>query len=231
MRSKFFFVPLFFSFITFLIPTTIVLAVDLNPDDVRLKPSEKKVSVLHNRHFLKTLRPEFGLLYGSIRDEAYLDTSFKGIRAGTFINESVGFEFQYLNTDYSDSSDRKALNKKYFRDLTDEEKIVNVDVQVNPIHSMMDFNAIYAPFYGKLNIIDSSIIYFDLYLNAGISRVETDQGNLMAINIAAGERFYFSKSWSARVDFRDRIYVEQRAGEDYMKHSISVDFGIGYFFL
>src|SRR5690606_20071618 len=103
--------------------------------------------------------------------------------------------------------------------------------EVNPVHKIADFNAITAPFYGKMNLMDLMIVYFDMYLTAGISFVDSDQGQKTAFNIGIGQRFYFTDSFSFRVDFRNRMYTEKRSGQDTSKELISIDFGLSYFFL
>ena len=217
-------------------------AFELDPNEIRGKSSKEPVTVLQNRYFLKTLRPEFGLTAGTLLDEAYLKTTVTGVRAGLFLTEWVGLEVQGLKTSIQDSDDRKALNSLKYRPLedqqtsnatpsgTDTQVVVTPDPEVNAVHGMTDAHIIGAPLYGKLNILNKWIVYTDLYLAAGVSRVVTDQGSKGAVTIGAGERFYIGQSWSMRIDFKDRIYTETRAGVATRKHSKSVDIGAGYFF-
>jgi len=214
---------------------------DLSAAELRGESSKKPVSVLQNRFFLKTMRPEFGILAGSMLNEAYTDTKAFGARAGLFVTEWVGFELQAVRTNVSDTADRKALNKLKYRPLDPrteadavargEEVIVSPDPEVNAIMGMTDVSVIAAPFYGKLNLMNKLIVYSDLYLTAGLSRVETDQGDKNAITIGAGQRFYLLESWSVRIDFRNRSYTEQRAGEKTRKNAVGFDVGASYFFL
>lgn len=225
-----------------LLSATSAAAFDLDPSDIRGKSSKEPVAVLQNRYFLKAYRPEIGFTTGMLLDEAYLKTMTLGLRAGLFINEWVGFEVQNIRTRVSDSDDRKALNGMKYRPLKDQtpeansdpsrvtETIVTPDPEVNAIHAITDFAAIGAPFYGKLNILNIWIIYTDLYLTGGVSRLETDQGAKTGLNLGAGERFYIGKAWSVRVDFKDRIFTETRSGAPSRKHSKGVDFGASYFF-
>lgn len=219
------------------------LALDLNPNEIRGKSSKEPTSVLQNRYFTKSLRPEFGLLAGQIVDEAYLSTSTFGARTGLFFNEWFGMEVAMVKTTVRDSSDRRALNGLKYRPLNDtdsagnavpansgEETIVSPDPEVNAIHSMTDANAIAAPFYGKLNLLNKWIIYTDVYFAGGYSRLETDQGVKNGMNIGGGQRFYVGQSWSFRLDFRDRMFKESRAGELARKNSYSWDLGASYFF-
>ncbi len=217
-------------------------AFELDPNEIRGKSSKEPVTVLQNRYFLKSFRPEFGLTAGTLLDEAYLKTTVTGVRAGLFFTEWVGFEVQGLKTSIQDSDDRKALNSLKYRPLEDTqagnatpsgtttETIVTPDPEVNAVHGMTDGHVIAAPLYGKLNILNKWIVYTDLYVAAGVSRVVTDQGAKGAFTMGAGERFYVGQSWSFRFDFKDRIYTETRAGVATRKHSKSVDIGAGYFF-
>lgn len=214
---------------------------ELDPKEIRGKSSKESVTVLQNRYFLKTLRPEAGLLVGGILDEAYLETRTFGARSGLFISEWLGVEVAISKAIVRDSDDRKALRKLKYAPLnnntgdgvpsgSDVQTIISPDPEVNAIHGMTDFSAIAAPFYGKLNFINRYIIYTDLYGALGVSRVETDQGDKIAFTFGAGERFYLGKEWSLRVDFKNRSYNESRAGAETRKNSYSFDLGGSYFF-
>ena len=218
-------------------------ALDLKPDEIRGKSSKEPTSVLQNRYFTKSYRPEFGLLAGQVVDEAYLNTSTFGGRVGLFFSEWLGLEVSMVKTIVRDSADRKALNTLKYQPLpqTDnsgnaipanpnETKTVSPDPEVNAIHGMTDTNAVAAPFYGKLNLLNRWIVYTDVYFTGGYSLIETDQGKKNGINFGGGERFYVGQSWSFRVDFRDRVFKEARAGQVTRKNSYSWDLGTSYFF-
>lgn len=204
------------------------LAIDLDPADIRGKNTQSPVTILQNRYFVKTLRPELGLSYGTVTNEAYTDTSLYGLRGSLFINEWVGVELQSLKAKVADSDDRKALNQIKYRKL-DAPEIVSPDPEVNPLKTIVDINAILAPFYGKINFSDWLIIYSDVYVTGGIARVSTDQGDLNALTWGVGQRFYWQKNLSFRVDFRDRIYNEKRNNQSSRKNTYTIDFGISYF--
>ena len=214
---------------------TSLFALDLDATKIRGETHAEPVTVLQNRYFFKAWRPEFGLLGGSMLNEAYTNTTLFGFRAGMFISEWLGFEYQNVKAKVKNSDDRKALNTLKYRplDISGENanKIVTADAEVNSIHSFNDVNLIFAPFYGKLNLFDRYIIYSDLYITAGVSRVETDQGIHSAFTWGAGQRFYFSEHWSTRIDFKDRIYEELRANKESQKNAYSVDVSASYFFL
>lgn len=221
---------------------TQALAFDLDPSEIRGKSSKEPITVLQNRYFTKVFRPEVGLLVGSVMDEAYLETQVFGARTGFFMTEWLGIEVQMIRTKVSASQDKKALDGMKYRPLEEpatsgnavpnENEVVTVspEPEVNPIRSMTDFNVNAAPFYGKLNLLNKWIIYTDLCLTGGLTRLETDQGDKTGMVLGIGERFYIGQAWSVRVDFRDRIFTEERAGNRARRNSYSVDFGTSYFF-
>lgn len=215
---------------------------DLKPSEIRGQSSKKPISVLQNRYFLKAWRPETGLMVGTIMDEAYLESNTFGARASLFFNEWLGFEVQGVRTSVSDSADRRALKELKYRPLdegnssnalpdgVEEEITVSPDPEVNAIYGYTDFAAIYAPFYGKLNFLNQWIVYTDVYVTGGYAKVDTDQGPKNSFTLGIGERFYFGESWAVRVDYRDRIFTETRAGQETRKHMQAVDLGASFFF-
>ncbi len=205
-------------------------AMDLDPKDIRGSSSKEPVEVLQNRYFLKGFRPEIGLIGGFVLNEAYTNTQLSGLRGGMFIDEWIGFEFQYIRARVKPSTDRQTLEQLKYRPLVGE-GVTTVSPEVNAIHVITEANAVAAPLYGKINIINTWIVYTDIYATAGLANVQTDQGNKGAISIGAGERFYVGQSWSLRIDYRDRIYTETRGGSSSRRHAQSVDFGLSYFFL
>ena len=210
-------------------------SLDLDPGEIRGKSSKEPVDVLQNRYFLKSWRPELGLIAGTMLDEAYISTRITGVRLGLFFNEWLGAEVQSQRTTVTSSTDRKALNKLRFRPYNpngpiDNTVIVTPDPEVNAIHQVIDVNAIVAPFYGKLNVLNLALSYTDIYATGGIAMLDTDQGAKTAVSLGAGERFYIGKAWSVRVDFKDRIFNETRAGATSRRNAKSIDFGVGYFF-
>lgn len=209
-------------------------AIDLKPEDIRGTESEKAVSVLQKRYFVKAFKPELGLLNGTFLNEAYVKTETRGLRGSFFFNEWVGVEFQYVDTSVVSSDDRKALNKLEYKKVNPEEgkenEIVSPDPEINRILGYTDFNAILVPTYGKLNILDSIIIYADIFFDVGMSKVKTDQGDKSSITLGIGQRFYVFKRLSLRLDFRDHVFKEERGGKDTNRNAYSVDIGASVFF-
>ena len=204
-------------------------AIDLKPEEVRSKGTQSPVTILQNRYFLKTFRPELGIAYGTVTNEAYTSTHLLGFRAGLFFTEWLGIEVQSFNATVADSDDYKALKRLRYRKFADPNIEVHPDPEVNRLKKVLDVTTEIAPFYGKLNFADWIIIYSDLYVTGGVSKVDTDQGPINALTFGAGQRFYWQKSLSLRIDFKGRMYTEKSNSEDHRKTTYSVDFGLSYF--
>ncbi len=205
---------------------TFAQSLDLNPDEIRGTSAKNPISVLQNRFFLKAWRPELGLLYGTILNESYTKSTLTGVRVSLFFNEWVGVEAQGINVSVKDSDDRKALNNLTYRKKDDTTMLVSPDPEVNPIRGIQEISAIGAPFYGKLSLLDWTIIYTDIYGSLGMAKVKTDQGSKSAITFGGGLRTYWASRWSTRLDFRNRSYTETRANQSTRKNAWSVDFGL-----
>jgi len=205
---------------------------ELTPAKIRLsdEPVVEEMEVVQNRYFDKLHRPNFGIFGGSLLKEAYTDTTVFGARFTYFAKEWLAVEVQYARTEVRDTEDRKQLSGMEYRAI-DSEKRVHPDPEINAIHAIADLNATFAPFYGKMNLLDILILYTDLYVTTGAARMSTDQGEIPAFTAGLGQRFYFEKNFSFRLDFRSRTYKEQRRGEDYRKQTLSFDAGLDYFFL
>jgi outer membrane beta-barrel protein len=204
-------------------------AIDLKPEDVRGKGTQSPVTILQNRYFLKAFRPELGVSYGTVTNEAYTDTQLLAFRGGLFFTEWLGVEVQSTTATVSDSDDLKALKRLRYRKFDDPNVEVHPDPEVNRLKKIIDVTGVVAPFYGKLNFSDWIIVYSDLYLTAGLSKLDTDQGGITGFTWGAGQRFYWQKNLSVRVDFKARNYTEKANNQDHRKSTYSVDFGLSYF--
>lgn len=211
-----------------IIPVSISYGLELKPSEMKGKPRQKSVYVLQNRFFKKELRPEIGFFGSAFLNEAYTDTIATGVKLAFHFNEWIGVEAMYLKTKVDDSEDKKALRNLIYESVRGGTKVP--EVEVNPVYSAVDVNATFAPFYGKLNFLDSMIVYSDMFITGGMSAVETFQGQKTAWLLGIGQRFYWHRSMSLTIDYRDRIYDEQRSGEKTTKNSQTVNFGMGYFF-
>lgn len=203
-------------------------ALELKPSEMKGKARQKSVYVLQNRFFKKTMRPEIGLYAGTFLNEAYTDTFGFGGKLSFHFTEWLAVEAFYTKTQVSDSEDKKALQQLIYDSVRGGTKVP--EVEVNPVYSTTDVTAAFSPFYGKLNFLDMLIVYSDLFLTGGVSSIDTFQGQKSGVVMGIGQRFYFHKSMSVSIDYRNRVFQELRGGKQTNKNSQVVNFGMGYFF-
>jgi outer membrane beta-barrel protein len=211
-------------------------ALELKPSEIRAKTTEKPVAVLQKRFFVKTMRPEIGLLSGGFLNEAFTNTEKRGVRLALFFTEWMGLEYQYIDTSVSSSQDKKALDQLKFKPFEpapgqSEDELVRANPEINRIYSVMDLSLVATPFYGKMNLLDWIIVYMDTYLVLGAAQLDTDQDAKTAIATGIGQRYYFFKSFSFRIDFRNHSFTEKRAGKNASRNQQSWDIGFSWFFL
>lgn len=207
---------------------TDAVALELKPSEMKGKARPKSVYVLQNRFFKKSLRPEIGIYAGSFLNEAYTDTVGVGGKLSFHFTEWLAVEAFYTKTQVSDSEDKKALKQLIYDSVRGGTKVP--EVEVNPVYAATDVTAAFSPFYGKLNFLDMMIVYSDLFLTGGVSSIDTFQGQKTGLVMGIGQRFYFQKSMSLSVDYRNRTFVETRAGKETNKNSQVINLGMGYFF-
>lgn len=210
-----------------------LFGMELDPDKIRVNPPETNIAVVQNRYFNKVFRPELGLFYGRIMDEAYTETTYLGYRLSMFFTEGLGIEISSSNSFIEDSPDKKALDQLKYPDpeALDEypSKQVQPTPEINRVMGAFDVSLFFTPLYGKVNVLDSFIIYSDLSLTAGYSLLQTEQGNLNAFTYGVGQKLYFTKSLSFRWDLRMKRYEETRLEEPVAKNAYYMDFGLCYF--
>lgn len=201
---------------------------------------DDSVRVLQNRYFLKAMRPELSLFGGMVLNESYSDTYTYGARAGMFLTELVGLEYAFGMYKALDSPDLKALKKS-------QVCVGNVCKGIEPSFSRLklahSLSLTLAPVYGKVNLLDLAIIYSDINFSAGAAYLKIDQYKPAALSFAraskvapllgVGQRFYFGKSFSARIDASDYIYLEERENLGQVKkgtrHAWTVTVGLSAF--
>jgi outer membrane beta-barrel protein len=173
-------------------PRTIAMA--------RSEVTESSPVVLQNRFFTKQLRAELGVSAGSILNESYSQTSAAGARMGLFLTEKVGIEYNFAKFKSRDSVDLLALRSQEVCAGTECRSIQPHYIRLEDLHQLQ---MVTAPVYGKINLFDWAILYSDLTFSAGMGRLRTSQGNKWAFTPSVGQRFYFSKSFSLRLDATD----------------------------
>lgn len=157
---------------------------------------DKPVSV-KNRTIVTEKRFEADVFYGYAMTEAIANVSKLGL--GVYYNTSessawgllLAKNFSGLST-YANQLDSQ-YNLKFDRAPAPE------------LTAMLDYNL--KAFYGKMSVTKSWVLNTILYGSASGGVIKYVHKTYPAVALGIGQKFYFSKNWSLRADFR--IYANQ----------------------
>lgn len=151
-----------------------------------------EISVIQKRFLPKTGR--FQLFGGGtiLTNNPFFNTAGVVAKAGYFLTETWGVEFNYFNLSTSERTTTQEL-----RDIQG----VSTENLVYP-KSFLGADIVYAPIYGKIAWFNEKIIPFDLYFSLGYGTTATQAGeNAGTIHLATGQIFALSKAIAVRWDF------------------------------
>lgn len=166
------------------------------PDDELAKESvlpvfDSVVSV-KNRNVTMKGRVDIGLFGGIALTEPIASTTKYGFEINYHFNEnhSLGGFFAMNTTGLS--KDAQGLLNDFNLDFTRAPKLEN--------YMMLDYN--YSPFYGKLSLTKEFVMNTTIFGSMSLGMVKYEHKAYPALAIGMGERFYFGKQFSFKIDFR-----------------------------
>lgn len=174
-------------------------------------PKDTEFKVVQNRKFTKANRYQFSLAMGKVINDVFEEGSATSLSFGYFFDEKNGVEVLYESYDLSDN------------DVTAQVKSAGGAPEFGSEKTFYGVKYNWIPFYGKLSVLDSNIIYFDMALSAGLGMMNYEQDRATAANPSASavalivditQQYFFTKHFSLRVDFKNRIYNEEKINSD-----------------
>lgn len=175
--------------------TTFAQSVEVPEDELAresvLPRFDNSVSV-KNRNVTKEGRVDVGLFGGMALTEPIANTTKFGVEVNYHINEihSIGGLFNINSTGLS--RDAKGLKNDFELDFNRAPQ---------PKNTMM-LNYDYTPFYGKLSLTKDGVINTTIYGSAGLGVVKYQHKTYPALALGIGERFYFTKQFSVKLDLK-----------------------------
>ncbi len=161
-------------------------------------------SVVQNRLYTKANRLSLNLQSGFLINDQWSDGPTMAASLGYFFSERFGVEAHYQVTK---SADNKALSNL---------KAQSGTANHGKIKGYQGLTANWVPFYAKMSVMNSTIIYFDMAISPGIGVTTYEQqreaGNeertapTMALDIS--QTFFFSNYAAFRVDYKNRWFQE-----------------------
>jgi outer membrane beta-barrel protein len=163
--------------------------------------ASNEIQVVQNRKYTKAGKLEIGLLGGWVSADPFLNINAYGAFIGYHFSESIGVRALYWKESSSNTSG-------YTEVQTQDGIVVNTSAPKSLVGGEFQFT----PVYGKVSLLGSSIVYYDLSLFAGVGRQQTESFgqtfNAITPIVGIGQQFFFGKIFSVGVDYRILHYSE-----------------------
>jgi outer membrane beta-barrel protein len=194
-------------------------------------------SVVQNRLFNKAGRFALTASYGTLINDPWSDGPTFGLGLNYYLSERYGVELDYMNTASTDSQSTSYI-KSHQGGAPDHNQVKNF--------YGAGFNWI--PFYAKMSVLNSSIIYFDMSITPGVGMVgyeqQLDTGNVAksapAFTLDVTQHFFLNRWLALRADFKNRWYSEDvqqyhvtsgsRTTSSQLSHTTIIMGGVTFYF-
>ena len=171
-------------------------------------PKDTEFEVVQQRLFKKSNRFSVGLGYGSLQNENLLTTRASTFNVNYFINEYVGFDLNFLSAKSSDTNTMTVFK-------TDHGTTPNHNI----FKSSYSLGIMFAPLYGKMSLLGTKILYFDMAVSAHIGKQEyltaidigdkSESVTIFGLDIT--QFYYINNHWALRVDLKNQWSTQKRA--------------------
>lgn len=162
-------------------------------------------SVVQNRLFSKAGRFSLGLGYGTLINDSWSDGPTYSAAANYYFSERYGVELAYTNTESKDSDATQRLR-------ANQGGMPNH----NKLKSFYGVAFNWVPFYAKMSVLNSNIVYFDMAISPGVGITEYEQQmeessprkTAPTLTLDITQQFFLTKWFALRFDFKNRWYRE-----------------------
>lgn len=176
------------------------MAKDIDPDN--------KVRIVQNRLVDRNWRVELGVNYGAFHGgDPYLNTDQLGGSLDLHINPmfSVGFRYHNHSSTLSSEGERRVEQSRSASIVGGSAPAPQSDV---PQESYLGVINIY-PTYGKLNMLDLSVVHFDFYVLGGAGQMKLESGYSDTWTAGVGLGMWFTQHLSSRIEARYQTYEDR----------------------
>lgn len=153
----------------------------------------REVSIIQKKYLPKTERFQLFAGAGTTTNSPWFLNLGVKVNFGYYFTESLGVELSGM---FLSNSEREVAKEIRDNNNLQPEKFVNTK-------SYMGIDFVWAPLYGKLTMLNSRIIPFDMYFSAGggTSSTNSQEGSVPTIHAGIGQIFAISKAMAFRWDY------------------------------
>lgn len=192
----------------------------------------REVSIIQKKYLPKTERFQLFAAGGTTTNSPWFLNLGLKVNFGYYFTESVGVELSGI---FLTNSEREVAKEIRDNNQLQPEKFINTKNYYG-----VDF--VWAPIYGKLTMLNSRIIPFDMYFSAGggTSSTNSVEGNVPTLHVGMGQIFAISKAMAFRWDYSlttfqatpipDSSLTTLGAGEKNSYNDLILTAGFSFFF-
>ncbi|MCB0412452.1 MAG: outer membrane beta-barrel domain-containing protein [Bdellovibrionales bacterium] len=172
---------------------------DLDPNN--------KVRIVQNRLVDRNMRLELGLNYGTVAGgDPYVSTDNVGGRIDFHFTPrfSMGVMYYQSSNDLSSEGQRVYNNAVAAQSSGKEYNYPDSDYAKETTMGVINFY----PLYGKLNMFNTGIAQFDVYLLGGYGQVQLRSGAADTYTMGGGVGMWINQHFSARLEARYQAYED-----------------------
>lgn len=197
----------------------------LDTDEYRNKywtsGDDASYKVVQNRTYSKAGKFELTGIFGVTHTDPFLVVR----QFGGFLGYNI-FEYLGVQLVYWKHSVKESQAKTKFRELTNDV----ISVPTNDPKSFIGGNLVYSPVYGKLSVMGSLIIYYDMHLIGGFGQISTKNGTYSTPYGGIGQSIYLSKYLAFVFDYRITLYSETLEEVNRNRSDPVVNFGLKFLY-
>lgn len=165
--------------------------------------------IVQSRTVDRNLRFEFGVNYGGIAGgDSYVRSQLAGLSADFHINPkfSLGVRYNSYQNQLSSEGERVFSEARTAYQGGGRSYVIP-DIDYALDSTMAVFN--WFPIYGKINMFDTGIAQFDMYLLGGGGNMKLESGNTTAYTAGLGVGFWMGKHFTTHGELRWQGYKDQ----------------------
>lgn len=182
---------------------------------------KNRVRIVQNRLVDRNWRLELGVNYGThTGGNPYLETDSLGASADVHVNPyfSIGLRYYDHSSDLSPEGERRVTQAESLRAQGVPGALPKAAL---PLNSYMGVINVY-PTYGKFNMLNLSVVHFDVYLMGGVGQIQMETFGNGAVEEystetytgGAGVGVWWNNHVTSRFEARYQTYEEQRFSDD-----------------
>ena len=190
---------------------------------------------VENRFFLKKNRIELAPMFGYVPNNPFARRYVGGAALGFHFNETFSAQVQVLFSPDLGENDLKQLtsvllDRAYTANTTGDNEFQQ---PLDKVALGFTGGVVWAPIYGKINLVGETVLNFDFYLFGGIGMVSKNDyvatydeaappgGDIVLLNelgnevkvgpyLGLGQNYFLNQSMAFKLDLRASFYIDNR---------------------